>query len=45
MTQSRIMEIARLRSIIQRLIREHGDQQALAILQQAIESELLKLPA
>lgn len=43
MTQSRLMEVARLRSIIQRMLRQHGESDTLEILRQAIESEIVKL--
>ena len=42
MSHSRLMEVARLRSIIQRLLREHGNAETLAILRQAIETELIR---
>lgn len=42
MTHSRLMEIARLRSILQRLLREHGEAATLHILRQAIESEIIQ---
>jgi len=36
----RLLEVARLRSIIQRLRREYGEERAMAILQEALEREL-----
>jgi hypothetical protein len=45
MTQSRLLEIARLRSILQRLKRTYGADITLDILQQVIESELVNRTA
>jgi len=42
MTHSRLMEVARLRSILQRMLREHGESETLEILRQAVESELIR---
>lgn len=44
MNSSRLLEVVRLRSIIQRLIRTHGEAETLAILRQVIESELVAKP-
>ena len=44
MNCSRLLEVARLRSIIQRIVRQHGEAEALDILRQVIESELLSKP-
>ena len=42
MSQSRILEIARLRSLISRMQKDWGTDTTLAMLQAVIESELLK---
>lgn len=45
MTQSRLLEIARLRSLIGRMVKAWGTEATLDMLRLVIESELLKEPA
>lgn len=48
MTQSRLLEVARLRGLIARLRRQYGDDLTLELLHKAIEAELVpkdKLPS
>ena len=42
MTHSRLLEVARLRSVVARMVRIWGTDAALEMLRQVIESELLK---
>lgn len=44
MNTSRLLEVARLRGIIQRLIRTLGEAETLEILRQVIETELISKP-
>jgi hypothetical protein len=42
MTHSRLLEVARLRSVIARMVRIWGTDAALEMLRQVIETELIK---